>query len=219
MNNQIIETIQGISGLALKDLAPELSLKETRKDYSRAIIDAYLNKTLSFNYKEYLFQLKLTLKTTPINKGGLTSLEPMRLCSLNLINLAQETWEESSLHIALSGLLIVPLIVEAKNLGQPYRLIGNPLIWVPDKVEAELIHEDWLMYKKYACMGAIPSKRGVTTLQLTYPPESATKFIHMKPHSVKGKFELDAFGNEVRKMAFYLNPSRLRSILLNKIIN
>jgi DNA mismatch repair protein MutH len=217
MNNQILETIQSISGLALKNLMPELSLKETRKDYSRAIIDAYLNKTLGFNYKEYLGKRKLTLKTTPINKGGLTSVEPMRLCSINLINLAQQNWEESELHLALTGLLIVPLIVEAKNLGQPYRLVGDPLIWTPNKMEIELIHDDWLLYKQHACMGAIPPKRGIATTQLTYPTEASTKFIHMKPHSVKGKFEYDAFGNEVRKMAFYLNPSRLRNILLNNI--
>jgi DNA mismatch repair protein MutH len=214
MNNLILQTLKNISGVSLKNLAPDLPLKESRKDYSRAIIDSYLNRNLGFDYKEYLAERNLTLKTTPINKGGLTSVEPMRLCSLNLVNLVNESWGDSDLYSVLRGLLIVPLLVEAKNLGQSYRLIGKPLIWIPNGDDLNLIHHDWLLYKNLACKGAVPSKRGISTAQLTYPSESSTKYIHMKPHSTKGKFELDAFGNEVRKMAFYLNSSRLRNILL-----
>lgn len=218
MNNKILETLNSLEGTLLKNLMPDSdSLNTKSKSYSRTLIDNYLKTKLGNDHSEYLKNLNLTLKTTPINKGGLTSIEPLRLCSFNLKSLVNESWETSNLIKSLTGILILPLIVEAKNLGQPYRRLGSPIIWRPNSDESDLIKSDWELYKSFALRGAIPGKRGVKTNQLTYPTEKNTNFIHMKPHSVKGKFELDAFGNEVRKMAFYLNTSKLRSILLKQL--
>lgn len=216
MNNIVIQTLAASEGKLLKDLVPDASFSSKKKDYSRAIIDFYLNKNLGFEYKEYLGKLGLTLKTTPINKGSLSSVEPLRLCSINLINFVNETWNQSALHSSLRGLLILPFIVEARNLGQPYRRVGRPIIWIPSDDEIKAIYEDWSIYKDYALRGAVPAKRGEVAAKLTFPTESVMKFIHMKPHSVKNKFELDSFGNQVRRMAFYLNPSRLRTLLLSE---
>jgi DNA mismatch repair endonuclease MutH len=218
MNNKILETLNSIEGVLLKNLMPlSDSLNTKSKNYSRTLIDNYLINKLGSDHNEYLKNKGLSLKTTPINKGGLTSVEPLRLCSFNLKNLVNESWETSTLLNSLTGFLILPLIVEAKNLGQPYRRVGTPIIWAPNSVELGLIKSDWELYRSFALKGAVPGKRGVITTQLTYPTEKNTNFIHMKPHSVKGKFELDAFGNEVRKMAFYLNSSKLRSVLLSQL--
>lgn len=214
MSNKVIKLISEAYGTELRELIPGIELNPKRKDYSRAIIDTYLNNNLQSDYRDYLNDLGLVMKTTPINKGGLTSVEPLRLCSINLSNFVKENWNECELKNLMSGLLIVPLLVSAKNLGQPYRLIGKPLIWIPSEDEVELFKEDWLNYQNHALMGAIPKQRGIRTDLLTFPTESKTNFIHLKPHSVKGKFELDSFGNQVRRMAFYMNPSRLRSVLL-----
>ncbi len=216
MNNIVIQTLAALEGELLKDLVPEVGFSPKKKDYSRAIIDLYLNNSLGFDYKAYLTELGLTLKTTPITKGSLTSVEPLRICSINLVNFVNEEWLDSSLYRALKGFLILPFIVEAKNLGQPYRRVGRPIIWIPSDDEIKSVHSDWLTYKEYALRGAVPAKRGCTDDKLTFPTEAVMKFIHMKPHSVKDKFELDSFGNQVRKMAFYLNPPRLRTLLLSQ---
>lgn len=217
MNNKILETLNSVEGALLKNLIPNSDLLNTKsKNYSRALIENFLTQVLGVNPNDYLKIKGLTLKTTPINKGGLTAVEPLRLCSFNLKNLVSESWETSTLFNALTGILILPLIVEAKNLGQAYRRVGTPIIWKPNHIELDFIKHDWELYRSFALKGAVPGKRGIYTTQLTYPTEKNTKYIHMKPHSVKGKFELDAFGNKVRKMAFYLNSSKLRSLLLKQ---
>jgi DNA mismatch repair protein MutH len=143
MNNSILEALKLLEGVLLKNLIPDSDLLNTKsKNYSRTLIDNYLTNKLGCDHNEYLKNKGLSLKTTPINKGGLTAIEPLRLCSFNLKNLVNESWETSNLLKSLTGILIVPLIVEAKNLGQPYRRMGTPIIWTPDSVELDLIKSE-----------------------------------------------------------------------------
>jgi DNA mismatch repair protein MutH len=219
LNNTIIDILKSLEGQYLNSIDVNDSISSKRKDYSRAVIDLYLNNKHGNSPKEYLSKVGLVLKTTPISHGSLMSVEPLRLCSLSLRNFIKESWDETELNSVLKGMIILPLIVEAKNLGQSYRKVGKTFIWIPDSNEKEEIKNEWLWYQSYALKGAVPNKRGERSTKLTFPTEAASKFIHMKPHSSKGKFESDAFGNQVRRMAFYLNPSYLRSLLLRNLAN
>jgi DNA mismatch repair protein MutH len=214
MNTNILNLLSSIRNHFVKDLDPTESISTKRKDYSRAVIDFYLEKKLGLNPINHLRDMGVSLRTTPVQKGGLVSIEPLRLASVSLINLSAETWETSSLNNLLKTLIILPLVVEAKNLGQPYRKIGNVFTWTPNKVEIEGIKSEWEIFKRLTLEGASPNMRGRKSNPLSYPAESDTQYIHMKPHSIKGKFELDLYGNQVRKMAFYLNTSYLRKLVL-----
>ena len=217
MNNIIIDILRTLEGKYLGSIDDNKSVSLSRKDYSRAVLDAYIENKTGLKTKEYLEKSGLTLKTTPVSYGSLISVEPLRLCSLNLKRFVSELWDESELKSVLSGMIILPLIVEAKNLGQSYRKVGEAFIWIPTENEINEIENEWLWFQEFALKGAIPNKRGANYSNfLTFPTEAKSKFIHMKPHSTKGKFELDAFGNQVRKMAFYLNPPYLRNLILNK---
>lgn len=215
MNNNILNILKNLEGQYLKDIDINNSISLKRKDYSRAVINAYLESSLTINPDDYLKKIGLTLKTTPINHGSLISVEPLRLCSLRLKGFITENWEDCELNAVLNGMLILPLVVEAKNLGQAYRKVGRVFVWIPNQNEVDEIRTEWLWFQEFAKQGAVPKKRGVKSNSLTFPTEATSRYIHMKPHSVKGKFETDAFGNQVRKMAFYLNPSYLRNLILN----
>lgn len=217
MNNNIINILKNLEARYLKDIDINDSISLKRKDYSRAVINAHLEASLKINPDDYLKKVGLTLKTTPISHGSLISVEPLRLCSLRLKNFTTEAWEDCELNTVLKGILILPLIVEAKNLGQAYRKVGSVFMWIPSEDEVDEIRKEWLWFQEFAKKGAIPKKRGVISNGLTFPTEATSKYIHMKPHSVKGKFETDAFGNQVRKMAFYLNPPYLRNLILNTV--
>lgn len=217
LDNNIITILNKLEGQYIHSIEAAHNISLKRKDYSRAVIDLYLNKRLGCNLKDYLTGVGLVFKTTPISHGSLLSVERLRLSSLHLKSFVNESWENSELSAVLSGIIILPLVVDAKNLGQGYRKVGKAFIWKPGKSLVDEIKTEWLWYQSYALKGAIPNKRGGNLNQLTFPTETNSKFIHMRPHSVKGKFEVDAFGNEVRKMAFYLNPAFLRTLLLKNL--
>ena len=215
MNSSILEVLSNIHNKYIKDLNSIEIFSIKRKNYSRVVIDAYLKSKLGLNLSQHLKSVGLSLKTCPVSKGGLTPIEPLRLASLSLASLVNESWEDTELCKALSGIIILPLIVEAKNLGQPFRIVGKAFIWVPSPIEIDGLKSDWVIFKTLAQKGALPKLRGGKNDSLSFPSEVGTKFIHMKPHSVKGKFELDSYGREVRKMAFYLNSAHLRKLILS----
>lgn len=214
MFKELLHLFDGVQGQYLSSIDSEGAISSKRKDYSRAVIDRYLGQKLGQDPAKYFEGIGLGFKTTPIHVGNLISVEPLRLASLNLLKLVEESWVKTELSKVLQGILILPLNVEAKNLGQSYRRVSKPLVWIPSDQEIAGIRDEWYMFQNLAQRGAVPNIRGVSSTRLTYPTEAMTKFIHMKPHSTKGKFEQDAFGNQVRKMAFYLNTAKLRELIL-----
>ena len=105
-------------------------------------------------------------------------------------------------------------MVSDRDLGQPYRVIGKSFIWNKSIEDENNIQSEWSQFNTLANKGAIPNVRGQVNNHLNFPSANDTNFIHMRPHSTKGKFELDKFGNSVRKMAFFLNPGYVRKLIM-----
>lgn len=218
MSNLILEALLAIENKKLMDFPGAITISKKNKSYSRSVIDQYLTKYLTEttgekNLKQYLSEHKIILRTVPIS-SGLVPLESLRLVDCKLIELVDEIWESSILKKNLNKIIIIPLFVSDRNLGQFYRVIGKSFIWNISKEDQKNIQSEWSQFNTLANKGAIPNVRGQINKHLNFPSAKDTKFIHMRPHSTKGKFELDKFGNSVRKMAFFLNPGYLRKLII-----
>ena len=218
MSKLILEALLAIENQKLMDFPGAYMVSKKNKSYSRSVIDQYLTKYLIENtaekyLKQHLLDHKTTLRTVPIS-SGLIPLESLRLVDCKLIELVDETWESSILKKKLHKIIIIPLLVSDRNLGQPYRLIGKSFIWNISIEDQNNIQSEWSQFNALANKGAIPNVRGQVNNHLNFPSANDTNFIHMRPHSTKGKFELDKFGNSVRKMAFFLNPGYVRKLIM-----
>ena len=219
MIEQILKSLIELEGKKIKDLPGANNFSLKNKSYSRLVLDNYLstiinqNKQKQFNVNRLIEENNFVMRTVPISFASLNPLESSRISSISLINLADENWEYSEVYKYLKGVLFIPFLIKDRHLGQPYREFGKAFIWKASIEEIQQCKLDWLLFKKATKLGSIPNRREKIKSK-KFPTEADTKFIHMRPHSTKGKFELDKFGNQVRRMAFMLNKGFLRNIIV-----
>ena len=209
----LIQWLLEIEHTKLKDLPNALNLSSKNKSFSRIVIEKYLNEKLApSNLQEIQNNKNFITRTVAISKSYVP-LDTIRLVDSPLIQLADEKWESSILNNNLNRILIIPFLVLDRNLGQPYRTVGKSFIWEVNDIERKGIEDEWYLFKNLSQKGVTPNtlqKRG----DQTFLTEKNTQYIHMRPHSTKGKYELDKFGNNIRKMAFFLNKGYLRKLLM-----
>ena len=219
MIEQILKSLIDLEGKKIKDLPGANNFSLKNKSYSRVVLDNYLstvinqNKQKKISVNRLIEENNLIMRTVPISFASLNPLESTRISTISLINLADENWEDSEVYKYLKGVLFLPFLIKDRHLGQPYREFGKAFIWSPLSEEIEQCRLDWLLFKNAAEKGLIPNSLEKINSE-KFPTEADTKFIHMRPHSTKGKYELDKFGNKVRRMAFMLNKGFLRSIIV-----
>jgi len=219
MINKIINILSDLEGKKIKDISGAGNFSLNNKSYSRAVLNNYLSISINQNKKNIINVNKifeennLVMRTVPISFASGNPLESTRIATISLINLVNMYWDTSEVNIFLNGVLFLPFLIKDRNLGQPYREFGKAFIWNASVEEIEKCKSEWILFKNAAETGLTPNSREKISYR-TFPTEADTKFIHMRPHSTKGKFELDKFGNKVRKMAFMLNKGYLRKIVL-----
>ncbi|MGJ8620075.1 MAG: MutH/Sau3AI family endonuclease [Methylophilaceae bacterium] len=224
MINTIIDALHSLEGKKLKDLPEANNFSLKNKSFSRIVLDNYLSNILKkeseskIDITKLLLTENIVIRTVPISHASYNPIESTRISTISLKYLDEEEWDDSLVKAFTNGVIFVPFLVKNKNLGQPYREFGKAFLWKANFEDIIGFKTEWKLFKDAVAKGLTPNSRKSNNSVNNFPTEADTKYIHMRPHSTKDKFELDKFGNKVRKMAFMLNKGYLRKIFIeNKI--
>ncbi len=130
--------------------------------------------------------------------------ESMSFPAFRNSELVKENWADSSFRKLLRRLLILQLEAPAKSTPQALAVFERFLFWSPTEEELALIGGEWERFRVLIAGG----------LARRLPPESETKFVHVRPKA-KDKDDVDSApttGQIVRK-CFWLNRDFVNSII------
>ncbi len=150
--------------------------------------------------------LGVELKTIPFSKTGKPA-ESTFCCSVTMAHADREIWEESRLRLRLRRVLWVPVDgSKVAELGE--RRFHEPLLWVPDVDQEELLRADWEDLMGAIGAGGNPGARVGQLLQIR--PKAANSSVRTLGPSEDGSALTLPLG-------FYLRPTFTGSLFRSSL--
>jgi hypothetical protein len=130
--------------------------------------------------------------------------EPLSFPAFSHVELVNETWPTSSLRAETERMVFAPIQGRAKETPQGDCILLDPIVWIPDDEEMEILQREWEMFRDL-----IRSKRSDEL-----PTASSTHALHIRPHGRDSSdTDLTTSGGSVTKKSFWLNRKFVREIL------
>ena len=155
---ELLARAQAIAGWSLGALAEKFFLKvPNRQLYAKGwigeLLELQLVATAGSRPEPDFPHLGVELKTLPINQSGKPR-ESTFVCSINLNNSLNKTWETSTVWRKLRRVLWVPIEADpAIPLAE--RRICPPLLWSPTTEQAMTLQADWQELTDMICFGQL----------------------------------------------------------------
>ncbi|MCP4498697.1 MAG: DNA mismatch repair endonuclease MutH [Deltaproteobacteria bacterium] len=138
--------VQDLSGRTLREVSAALGRKVPQtlardKGFVGIILEAALGATATSRPEPDFPELGVELKSLPIDPDGRPR-ETTFVCTVELAELAERTWETSRAKKKLNKVLFVP--VEAHPaIDVADRRIGTGFMWTPNAREEQVLRDDW----------------------------------------------------------------------------
>lgn len=143
---ELLTRANRIAGLTLAEIAKQFDLAvPARQLYAKGwigeLLELQLGATAQSKPEPDFLQLGIEMKTIPINQHGKPR-ESTFVCSIALNDIANTTWETSTVWRKLQRVLWIPIEADpAIPLAE--RKIGVPLLWSPTSEQAAVLRTDW----------------------------------------------------------------------------
>lgn len=166
-----------------------------------ALLEALLGATGGSSAVHDFEELKVELKSIPINRSSMAPLESTYVCRVPASDADRVEWETSWVRSKLSCVLFVP--IHARDRKEPIaaRVVGRPFVWSPSTEEDHALKGDF-----DDIMGAI-ALGGVE--QLT---AHVGRFLQCRPKAANGAARMHLLGPDGEAIhtvprGFYLRPA------------
>lgn len=177
-----------------------------RKGWLGQAIEVALGSSAGSLAEPDFYQLGIELKTLPLNHHCQPS-ESTYVSTINLLQLTDLRWEQSSCYKKLQRILWVP-IEGCRTIPYMDRRIGRAFLWSPTAQQAAVLRTDWEEHIENIVCGrldSIDARKG--------------QFLQVRPKASNAKslcFAFDAMGNKIQTLprGFYL-----RSLFTQMILN
>ncbi|WP_107850847.1 DNA mismatch repair endonuclease MutH [Oceanimonas marisflavi] len=206
----LLNRAQGLAGLPLAELAGELGLAvpaSLRRDkgWIGQLLELSLGASAGSKPEQDFPELGVELKTIPLDTAA-RPLETTFVCVAPLLDIAGLTWETSNVRNKLSRVLWVPVIGE-RDTPPGERLIGQPLLWMPNEEEEWLLRQDWEEIMELISLGRVQ--------EITARHGQA---LQLRPKAANGRALTDAIGPDggyiqTRPRGFYLKTGFTKALL------
>ena len=208
--DELLDRARQIAGMSLQALATQCqvnvpSVQKYAKGWIGQLLELALGATAGSKPEPDFQELGIELKTIPIKADGRPR-ESTFVCTIPLLDIHKETWENAYVKRKLRRVLWVP--VEAgPNQPLAMRKIGSPLLWGPNAEQENALRTDWQELTDMIAMGqleCITAKHGV--------------YLQVRPKAAHGKslcWGINAEGEKVLTLprGFYLRARFTEQIL------
>ncbi len=209
---ELLDRANNLTGKSLQQLATQHALPvpdslKHAKGWLGNLLELELGATAGSRPEPDFVRLGIELKTLPLNRHGMPK-ESTYVCVVQLERGVLGEWEQSLVKTKLAHVLWIPY--EADNsIAIGARHIGNPILWKPDRVQEQQLHEDWREITDMISMGNIAE---VTS--------SMGKYLQIRPKAANATantidYNQAETNNVTLPRGFYLRTSFTRQILNN----
>lgn len=198
-----------LAGLTLGQLAlglglpiPEQALR--RKGWIGQALELALGTTAGNLSLPDFVELGIELKTLPVGANG-QPLESTYVCSIPLLSIGQQQWENSTCYQKLKRVLWLPVEGE-RDLPFMHRRLGQGFLWSPTPAQYEQLAADWQMLTDLIVMGHLESLDARQGVHLQVRPKAANGAALCAAYNAAGELI------QTLPRGFYLRSSFTQSI-------
>jgi DNA mismatch repair endonuclease MutH len=202
--DELLRRAEDLVGLTIRQVASRFRLEP---GLGKDRVASVMRRALGLRPRRLpssLEALGLELKTVPLGPSAEPH-EAMSFSAFDPRELAGEAWEDSDLCARLQNLLLVPIYRQVRKSDLLEQRVCRPFRWAPDREQLRGIRGEWERYRGLMASGK--AKR--------LPPESDTRFIHVRPHGRNAADVVEAPGAvRVVRSCFWLNREFIRELVL-----
>jgi DNA mismatch repair protein MutH len=143
---ELLERARELSGLPLAAVAERFGFAvppdlRRAKGFVGSLLERALGATASSRAAPDFEALGIELKSLPIGKDG-TPCESTFVCTIDLVRIADASWEASLVQRKLSRVLFVPVEGD-RALPVAVRRVGTAFVWTPSAEDEAALRFDW----------------------------------------------------------------------------
>lgn len=198
------KTLQQLSGII--EITVPLNQKQA-KGWIGEAMEMYLGATAATLPEPDFQKIGVELKTIPVTRHHRPK-ESTYVCTVQLTNLTDLNWENSTVKKKLNRVLWVPVEADS-SIPFPTRRIGNAFLWSPDPEQLVDLRTDWQEIMDM-----------ISTGELNIVTSDYGKVLQVRPKGMnskaltKARTETGEPGMTLPR-GFYLRSSFTRQILMN----
>ena len=212
---QLLQRSLKLAGKTIGQLASSINADipqnlQREKGWQGQLIETLLGVTDTTYAGPDFPELGIEVKTIPLDHRGLPK-ESTYVCSIELSDLHNQTWEQSLVYRKLKKVLWIPVQASAE-ISLAERRIGTPLLWSPTTEQASVLRADWEEHMEKISLGRIAEITAHMGNWLQVRPKAASGKIRRKASDEKG------VSNNTLPRGFYLRSVFTTSILQNNFL-
>ena len=200
----IIQTVTPYLGMTQATLTAKFHIESTAKNLNELILAKMLGITGKIASTDEFQKACIVPKTIRVLKNGRIE-QSMSFHTFNLIELCQETWEDSTLRNDLEPTKFLFVIFQENNSGE--WVFQRLKFWNMPAEDLEEVHRVWDRTVAIIRQGVklTPASTGI---QNNLPKSSESPVAHVRPHAKNGKDTLPLpDGRKMTKQCFWLKNS------------
>jgi len=206
----LLDAARQLAGVRLGELAARFDVPvptslRRAKGFTGQLVERALGATAGSRAVPDFEGLGIELKTLPVDRRG-RPCESTFVCTIDLLRIADEEWDDCRVRRKLARVLWVP--VEGERVIDPgARRLGSPLIWSPDADEEAALRFDYEELAGLIGRGDVEQVTGHLGRSLQVRPKAA--------HSRARRLGKDADGAAFPTLprGFYLRASFTEALL------
>lgn len=216
-------------GKSEKELSELFNITKSKNRYSRIVLKILGVNT---NNAEEFEKANIVVKTIRVQKNNNVK-ESISFPTFNILELLNETWEESGLRNTLAETKFLFIIFKETDKGY---ILSNSKFWnIDENILDKVVKKEWKLIKeKFNDIQLVQKSRsnGVR-FENNLPKKSETEIIHVRPHASKSAYLIDGIkygngnlerdtdllpnGDRMVKQCFWINNNYIVDNIINDL--